>query len=101
MADDGHQPATEWLDAEECRTLLALRGMGRVAFVADAFPMILPVNYTLVGDLLVFRTDPGTKLALLVQRASAKGELSLLALLRAIPGFVQHLVTSFAIHHEI
>jgi nitroimidazol reductase NimA-like FMN-containing flavoprotein (pyridoxamine 5'-phosphate oxidase superfamily) len=34
-----------------------------VAFVADAFPMILPVNYTLVGDLLVFRTDPGTKLS--------------------------------------
>lgn len=32
------------------------------------------------------QTDPGTELALLVQRASAKGELSLLALLRAIPG---------------
>jgi nitroimidazol reductase NimA-like FMN-containing flavoprotein (pyridoxamine 5'-phosphate oxidase superfamily) len=63
MADDGHQPATEWLDEEECRTLLALRGMGRVAFVADSFPMILPVNYTLVGNLLVFRTDPGTKLS--------------------------------------
>jgi predicted dienelactone hydrolase len=32
------------------------------------------------------QTDPGTELALVVQRASAKGELSLLALLRAIPG---------------
>lgn len=32
------------------------------------------------------QTDPGTDLALVVQRASAKGELSLLALLQAIPG---------------
>lgn len=32
------------------------------------------------------QTDPGTELALVVQRASAKGELSLLALLQAIPG---------------
>jgi nitroimidazol reductase NimA-like FMN-containing flavoprotein (pyridoxamine 5'-phosphate oxidase superfamily) len=62
MTTSGHEPGTETLDEEECRALLALRGMGRVAFVADGFPMILPVNYTLVGGLIVLRTDPGSKL---------------------------------------
>jgi nitroimidazol reductase NimA-like FMN-containing flavoprotein (pyridoxamine 5'-phosphate oxidase superfamily) len=62
MTTSGHEPVTETLDVEECRALLALRGMGRVAFVADGFPMILPVNYTLVGEWIVFRTDPGSKL---------------------------------------
>ncbi len=30
--------------------------------VIDAQPIAFPVNYTLDGDAVVFRTDPGTKL---------------------------------------
>jgi nitroimidazol reductase NimA-like FMN-containing flavoprotein (pyridoxamine 5'-phosphate oxidase superfamily) len=52
----------EALDDDECHMLLAARGMGRVAFVVDGFPTILPVNFTLVGEFVVFRTDPGSKL---------------------------------------
>jgi nitroimidazol reductase NimA-like FMN-containing flavoprotein (pyridoxamine 5'-phosphate oxidase superfamily) len=50
------------LSKDECLELLADRQVGRVAVVAEGQPMILPVNYVLDGDLIVFRTDPGTKL---------------------------------------
>ena len=50
------------LSKDECLELLAGREVGRVAVVAEGQPTIFPVNYVLDGDLIVFRTDPGTKL---------------------------------------
>jgi nitroimidazol reductase NimA-like FMN-containing flavoprotein (pyridoxamine 5'-phosphate oxidase superfamily) len=50
------------LSKDECLELLAGREVGRIAVVAEGQPLIFPVNYVLDGDLIVFRTDPGTKL---------------------------------------
>ena len=52
----------EILDSDECRRLLAQDEIGRVAVVIGATPMILPVNYALDGDTIVFRTMPGSRL---------------------------------------
>lgn len=51
------------LDADECMSLLRGHNFGRVGFVSDDVPVILPVNYILDGNTVVFRTDPGLKLA--------------------------------------
>jgi nitroimidazol reductase NimA-like FMN-containing flavoprotein (pyridoxamine 5'-phosphate oxidase superfamily) len=42
--------------------LLASDEIGRLAVVAGNTAIVLPVNYALDGDAVVFRTDPGTKL---------------------------------------
>lgn len=52
----------EVLDSEECRRLLAQDEIGRLAILIGATPMILPVNYALDGDDIVFRTMPGSRL---------------------------------------
>jgi nitroimidazol reductase NimA-like FMN-containing flavoprotein (pyridoxamine 5'-phosphate oxidase superfamily) len=52
----------EILDSDECRRLLAQDEIGRLAVVIGATPMILPVNYALDGDAIVFRTMPGSRL---------------------------------------
>lgn len=48
----------------ECHTLLAGHHLGRLAFLdrAGVMPMIIPVNYLLHDETVVFRTDPGSKL---------------------------------------
>jgi nitroimidazol reductase NimA-like FMN-containing flavoprotein (pyridoxamine 5'-phosphate oxidase superfamily) len=51
----------EWIDRDECLRLLAADHIGRLAVVVGRAPMILPVNYVLDGDEVVFRSDPGTK----------------------------------------
>ena len=45
------------LPADECRTLLATRQLGRIGLQGGTFPVILPVNYSLDGDSVVIRTD--------------------------------------------
>ena len=50
------------LDREECLRLLGAHHVGRVAFVDGGHPMVLPVNYVLDGEAVVFRTDEGAKL---------------------------------------
>ncbi|MCW2804007.1 MAG: uncharacterized protein QOF52_1940 [Propionibacteriaceae bacterium] len=52
------------LTQEECQTLLGQHHLGRVAYLdtAGVMPVILPVNYILLGNDVVFRTDPGSKL---------------------------------------
>lgn len=52
----------EVIDADECLRLLAEEEIGRLAVVIGATPMILPVNYALDGDAIVFRTMPGSRL---------------------------------------
>lgn len=50
------------MDRGECLSLLAGDEIGRLAFVAGNTAIVLPVNYALDGEAVVFRTDPGTKL---------------------------------------
>ena len=59
------------LDREECLALLAAGRVGRfaVASMNDA-PLVVPVNYVMDGDAVVFRTAAGEKLAQLRRRAS-------------------------------
>lgn len=51
------------LTAQECLTLLAGAPVGRVGFVAEGAPVILPVNHLVAGWTIVFRTAAGSKLA--------------------------------------
>ncbi|MFE8993029.1 helix-turn-helix domain-containing protein [Streptomyces collinus] len=50
---------TELTEAE-CRSLLSTHGVGRLAVPADAGPVVVPVNYSVVEGGIVFRTAPGT-----------------------------------------
>ena len=51
------------LSEAQCRGLLADARTGRVAVVTPDGPYIIPVNYALVDESLVFRTSPFTLLA--------------------------------------
>lgn len=51
------------LTESECRALLADSQTGRVAVVAPDGPHIIPVNYALVDESLIFRTSPFSVLA--------------------------------------
>lgn len=53
----------EWLEQDECLELLAADEVGRLAINVGHAPTILPVNYRMDGEAVVFRTDEGIKLA--------------------------------------
>jgi nitroimidazol reductase NimA-like FMN-containing flavoprotein (pyridoxamine 5'-phosphate oxidase superfamily) len=52
----------EVLGREACLQLLATARLGRIAITSGALPVILPVNFRLFGDEILFRTGTGTKL---------------------------------------
>jgi nitroimidazol reductase NimA-like FMN-containing flavoprotein (pyridoxamine 5'-phosphate oxidase superfamily) len=58
----------EILDDVECRRLLALGGVGRIALPAEP-PLVRPVNFVLDAERIVIRTGPGS----LWRAASAHG----------------------------
>ncbi|MQY08039.1 pyridoxamine 5'-phosphate oxidase family protein [Actinomadura macrotermitis] len=49
-------PVLEELDHAECLRLIAPGGVGRVGFDDGQGPAVLPVNYVVDGDSVVFRT---------------------------------------------
>lgn len=51
----------EVIDRDECMQLLRDGSIGRVAVIDGGHPLILPVNYVVHEDLIVFRTGGGTK----------------------------------------
>jgi nitroimidazol reductase NimA-like FMN-containing flavoprotein (pyridoxamine 5'-phosphate oxidase superfamily) len=53
----------EILDATESRAKLASMSLGRISLRIGATPTILPVNFVMLDDDIVFRTDPGSKLS--------------------------------------
>lgn len=54
----------EVLSEEECLRLLRTREVGRLGIIAGGGqPVVLPVNYSVVDDVVVLRTAPGTKLS--------------------------------------
>jgi nitroimidazol reductase NimA-like FMN-containing flavoprotein (pyridoxamine 5'-phosphate oxidase superfamily) len=48
----------------ECVARLRSRSVGRLGLLAEHYPLILPVNYSLDRDVVVVRTRPGTPIAL-------------------------------------
>lgn len=54
----------EVLSTDDCRSHLSLGAVGRVGFVEEGGPVILPVNYTMDGAAIVFRTAAGSKLSI-------------------------------------
>jgi nitroimidazol reductase NimA-like FMN-containing flavoprotein (pyridoxamine 5'-phosphate oxidase superfamily) len=50
--------APEELSPSKCRELLSAGVVGRVAFIVEDRPHIVPVNYTVLGDSVVVRTAP-------------------------------------------
>ena len=65
------------LSAEQCRALLDQHHVGRLAYLdtAGVFPVILPVNYLLLGNDVVVRTDPGSKLRAALHNAPVAFEV--------------------------
>jgi hypothetical protein len=59
----------EILGRDECLRLLASARLGRVGITSGALPVILPVNFRLIDDEIVFRTARGTKLDAATQGA--------------------------------
>ena len=53
----------EVIDRAECLELLREEVVGRISVVEGTGPLVLPVNYAMHGDQVVFRTGPGSKLA--------------------------------------
>ncbi|WP_225829949.1 pyridoxamine 5'-phosphate oxidase family protein [Streptomyces sp. NK08204] len=65
-------PRLEDLSPQECRTLLSTHGVGRIAVSAsDGRPAVVPVNYEIVDDAIVFRTSPDS-----VAAAAAETEVA-------------------------
>ena len=65
----------EILSADECLDLLRTHSLGRVAVQIGPSPAILPVNYALLDDDVVFRTDPGAKLSAALMRTRVAFEV--------------------------
>lgn len=52
----------EELPHDKCVELLRGSIVGRVAFTTDEGPLVIPVNYTTVGEAVLFRTSPYSQL---------------------------------------
>ena len=50
------------LSRDECLELLAIKAVGRVAYCTPDGPEVLPLNYVVEGDTLLFRTSPHSAL---------------------------------------
>jgi nitroimidazol reductase NimA-like FMN-containing flavoprotein (pyridoxamine 5'-phosphate oxidase superfamily) len=59
----------EVLDRDECLHLLEGATLGRVGVTAQALPSVLPVNFRVDGERILFRTGSGTKLAAATRNA--------------------------------
>ncbi len=73
-AGRSHVPGElEVISEHECRELLGQAAVGRLGLSADSLPVILPVNFVVDRDDVVFRTGPGLKLS-----AAAAGDVACL-----------------------
>src|SRR6202042_1335371 len=50
------------IGATECWQLLSSQPIGRVAVIVGHYPLVFPVNYTIDGTTILYRTGVGTKL---------------------------------------
>jgi hypothetical protein len=70
MSSSPSESHTEVLDAADCWKYLKSSYIGRLAVINGAVPEIFPVNFMIVGETVVFRTAPGTKLRALLSGAA-------------------------------
>jgi len=62
-------PATvEMIDRDECLKLLGQHRVGRLGYIDDGWPTVVPVNYSIDGDKIFIRSLPGHKLETANQR---------------------------------
>ena len=71
MNEVGNPPmdlVLEEVERDECLELLQTQSIGRLAVADHGYypPHIVPVNFTIEGDSVVFRSDPGLKFRLSV-----------------------------------
>jgi nitroimidazol reductase NimA-like FMN-containing flavoprotein (pyridoxamine 5'-phosphate oxidase superfamily) len=64
VIDEGLEVLTD----DECRGLLAGGRLGRIAISQGAVPVVLPVNFVMVGTDVMFFTGPGLKLRAAVEK---------------------------------
>ena len=63
MDPDSNEATLDELDHDECLHLVSSLSVGRVAVAAEgAPPLVVPVNYVLDGEVIVFRSGAGSKL---------------------------------------
>ncbi|WP_153541684.1 DUF1918 domain-containing protein [Streptomyces sp. RB17] len=63
------RPELRDLGPEECRALLSTHGVGRVSVsTSDGRPAVVPVDYDVVDDAIVFRTAPDSVAAAAAER---------------------------------
>lgn len=60
LGQAGGRPTFAELTTQECQDLLSTHGVGRLAVHTEKGPAIVPLNYGVVGDSIVFRTAPDT-----------------------------------------
>jgi nitroimidazol reductase NimA-like FMN-containing flavoprotein (pyridoxamine 5'-phosphate oxidase superfamily) len=65
----------ESIEREECLRLLRHGHVGRVGVIDGGRPVVLPVNYAMDGDRVVFRTAGGTKFDAAVRGATVAFEI--------------------------
>ncbi|GAA0578442.1 pyridoxamine 5'-phosphate oxidase family protein [Actinomadura livida] len=61
-ANSSSSPDLEELDRAQCMALLGEGGIGRIAFDDGEGPTVVPVNYAVDGDAVVFRTSVSGRL---------------------------------------
>jgi nitroimidazol reductase NimA-like FMN-containing flavoprotein (pyridoxamine 5'-phosphate oxidase superfamily) len=57
------------IDEEECRRLLGSAAIGRISVSSGALPVVVPVNYVLMGDVILLRAVAGALLSTAVDEA--------------------------------
>lgn len=62
MVNVDRRTGIEVLDRDQCLELLAADDFGRIGLDEGGHPLILPINYAMDGEDVVFRTAEGTKL---------------------------------------
>ncbi|WUI03045.1 pyridoxamine 5'-phosphate oxidase family protein [Spirillospora sp. NBC_00431] len=74
-ANSSGRPVLDELDRAECLRLLAGGSVGRVAFDDGEGPTLVPVNYALDGDAVIFRTSVAGRLNRSLLTVVAGGEV--------------------------
>lgn len=57
------------LDEQECLRLLGTAVIGRISLSSGALPVVVPVNYVLMGEVILLRPPPSAKLSMALDDA--------------------------------
>ena len=75
MATQPTNPPVHELSHEECWSRLRTMVVGRLALAGEEHPEIFPVNYLVDRGTVMFRSDPGTKIAASLEKARVAFEV--------------------------